>query len=53
MGLKKDSGKYYAIKVMNKSQILSKMSKKTILTEIEINRSIGNHPFIAPLYWAF
>lgn len=53
MGLKKDSGKFYAIKVMNKAQLLSKMSKKTILTEIEINKTIGNHPFIVPLYWTF
>lgn len=53
MGLKKDSGKFYAIKVMNKTQLLAKMSKKTILTEIEINKTIEIHPFIVPLYWTF
>jgi len=53
MGIKKDSGKFYAIKVMNKNQLLSKISKRTVLTEIEINKALGNHPFIVPLYWTF
>jgi len=54
MAIKKDSGKFYAIKVMNKTQLFHKnINKRTILTEIEINKEIGIHPFVVPLYWTF
>ncbi len=53
MARKKDSGRLYAIKIMNKTQLLSKISKRTIVSEIEINKKIGKHDFIVPLHWSF
>lgn len=53
MARKKDSGRLYAIKRMNKFEILSKISKKTIVTESIVNQALQDLPFVAELNWAF
>jgi Serine/threonine protein kinase len=61
---KKSNKNFYAMKVLNKSKIMSKKTKIMLLIAIEHNLikyalternvlSLTNHPFIVKLNWAF
>lgn len=52
MARKKDSGKLYAIKIMDKKHLLSCMTPSAIVRECHINRKLRSN-FVIELYWAF
>lgn len=49
---KKDNGKSYALKVINKKSIRNPLERKLVLTERNVLAAL-NHPFIIKLHWAF
>eukprot|EP01117_Protostelium_nocturnum_P000627 TRINITY_DN1072_c0_g1_i1.p1 TRINITY_DN1072_c0_g1~~TRINITY_DN1072_c0_g1_i1.p1 ORF type:complete len:371 (+),score=111.80 TRINITY_DN1072_c0_g1_i1:177-1289(+) len=48
----KQSGKFYAMKVLDKHEMISRNKVKRVHTEREI-LSTADHPFIVTLYWSF
>ena len=50
--IKKDTGKRYALKVVNKLELKRNNQYKYVIAECKILKSI-KFPFIIPLYWAF
>uniref|UniRef100_A0A8D8W4Y1 Serine/threonine-protein kinase S6KL n=1 Tax=Cacopsylla melanoneura TaxID=428564 RepID=A0A8D8W4Y1_9HEMI len=51
--IKKDTNQVFAIKILNKSQILSEDLVAQVKAEVKIQSMCGHHPFIvnAPFYW--
>jgi hypothetical protein len=51
---KKDSGRLYAIKIMNKSDIEKKIiSERIVLNERDIQMLFADNPFFLNLHWTF
>lgn len=48
----KENGKLYAMKVLEKEEMVQRNKVKRVLTEREI-LATSNHPFIVTLYWSF
>ena len=54
MARKKDSGRLYALKIMNKAQLgLQDIKAKTLANEVLVNEKLRDLPFIVPCHWAF
>lgn len=50
---KKDTGKYYAMKVLKKQRISKKKQEDHVRTERDILVQMTDHPFLTKLYWSF
>lgn len=50
---KKDSGRLYAVKVMQKKRLFRKVGKETFISESEINKKFKGTPFVSETYYAF
>jgi len=48
----KETQKVYAMKILNKTEMIKRNKVKRVLTEREI-LATSNHPFIVTLYWSF
>ena len=49
---KRDTGRLYAMKILNKNKIMREKKLKPILSERKVLEKI-NHPFLIKLHWAF
>jgi serine/threonine kinase 32 len=49
---KRDSGKMYAMKYMNKTQCLEKEAMKNVVREMNLLRQL-EHPFLVNLWFSF
>lgn len=50
---KKETGKYYAMKVLKKSKVQQKKQEKHVKTERDILIRASDHPFLVKMYYSF